>query len=334
MLAAATFLIKITKVANSGNFITPQAFLIGIFFLLPAFAMPMGWISGMIDISWYFFAGLLVLKIANEDYNSKLQKIIVIFTVFCLLLTKEVTLILLFSFTIGALLSRKKVLVYLLGIPALCVMFLFHNIQNFYALNLNRIPKLLKIFVHSGSSSPYITYILAFYLVSIFACSTYIVLIEKNWINYSLYCFALLSICLFAISSRPFELDAYYLLPSVFALTLIIGNSKLIMIKLKYQEFLILIMFLILFCVSAIIHYYPKWIGSASEFQSQRSTSFAQIVEEHGKEKLAICTPRDDVWAALGYGALISSYYPNVLIAKPGEKCNIQWSDSNQWVYQ
>jgi len=292
------------------------------FWLLPAFSMPMGWLSGYIDLSFYLFATLLLILIKKGNRHH-----VAFFALnLAILLTKESGLPLVFIFLIYFLRKRSLGIASTFMVPLLIYFMLNHSSKYTLHLDFDRLISLFKVFLHSGDRGIFASFLGLYLIVLVVFLSLRIYKSNQRGVAITLLIYALSNMGIFTLSSRPSNLDGYYLLPSIWAVVSAYAFTSSNASKFQFKTGF-LVSFLALSLPATVLALYPPGMLSASEFQSQRSSSF---FNKFGNNRWTMCLPPEGPWAALGYGAQIELFQNQIVVVSKDQKCDILFSGEDR----
>ncbi len=304
-----------------------------IFALTPAMAMPLGWLSGIMDIFWMFLGSILVYLVTKKsaiDKNKFYFSVVIISLL--LILTKETGFLLVFSFFAMSV-RRTEWFVVKLTLPLITgATFVYLQLNSISSFQPERLLTIYKLFFQSYNLNKTIFSIFILYFLVLFTLTLRsIIRLRITEADEFLIYFTILVQLTFILSGRPPQLAAYYFLPVFWALSILAAKGiSHFQVKVKYPTIAVYpLIILVSVAISLVIRSYPIGFASASEFQAKRSMTTYLFLKNATDTTLPLCKPDSSVTAALGNDSFFNLYFPSIAYGDD-ENCKTHW-EQEEW---
>jgi hypothetical protein len=303
-----------------------------IFALTPAMAMPLGWLSGIMDIFWMFLGSILIYLFTKKSVMEKKRfNLLLVVVSLSLIFTKETGFLLVFSFFAMYVRRREWDIVKLISPLILGACLIYLQLNSISSFQPERLLMLYKLFFQSYDlHSVFYTIFVAYFLILLILASRNILRLRATETEEFLIYFIILAQMTFVFSGRPAQLTAYYFLPVFWALSILAVKAMGdLQIKVRYQAIAIyLFVILIGIAASTVTRSYPIGFASASEFQAKRSMTTYLFLKSTKPAKISLCEPDSSVTAALGNDSFFKLYFPSIDYGDEGS-CTVQWQEED-----
>lgn len=329
---SASFAILIGADMNRSRLLFWPVIVYLIFALTPVMAMPLGWLSGIMDIFWMFLGSILVYVFTKKSVieKRKFNSLMVVVSLL-LIFTKETGFLLVISFFAMYVRRREWDMVKLTFPLVLGACLIYLQLNSISSFQPERLLMLYKLFFESYNlnSTIYSVFVAYFLILLILALRNPLKLRVTETEEFLIY-FIIITQMTFVFSGRPAQLAAYYFLPVFWALSILavkaMGNLQ---IKVKHQAIVIyLFVILIGIAASTVTRSYPIGLASASEFQAKRSMTTYLFLKNTRPATLSLCEPDSSVTAALGNDSFFKLYFPRIGYGDEGI-CTVQWQQED-----